>query len=353
MPGIIALIKIVALVQLAIIIVLLLLSYGIKIYSHYKSARNARLLVKLEQILLEGVNHTERFDPKLILHYKREIVILLTIINKFDASIKKMEWQIIRQLIIDLVVLPKARVLAQKRSWIKRYLACQAFKLSLEKQDERFIEMLISDSIPLVAINAAMLAINYNAPLLIDKMIDVFSQGRRLQQSLYDQALTHATATIIPLIKERLAREKNPYVKAFCYRSLSYVPFVSEPIETIQVDLGSDNLDLKLAVLDYLHHNAPQSSEALFLPLLKDSHWEVRARAAKLLGELGDDKLALSLEECLKDPAWWVRINAAESLFKLGKKGIALLKKQKPSIDQYAYDVAAQVLSTKTMAINE
>ena len=48
-----------------------------------------------------------------------------------------------------------------------------------------------------------------------------------------------------------------------------------------------------------------------------------------------------------------MRINAAESLFKLGKKGIALLKKQKPSIDQYAYDVAAQVLSTKTMAINE
>jgi HEAT repeat protein len=54
--------------------------------------------------------------------------------------------------------------------------------------------------------------------------------------------------------------------------------------------------------------------------------WQMRARAAKLVGKNCDGSFAWVLEPLLNDENVWVRFRAAEGLINLGKIGIDLLK---------------------------
>lgn len=345
-------IKIIAIVQMVIMILLVIFAYGVKVYTYHKNARVKKITKKVEQYLMEWMERPTDFNPAVILPYKPYVELIISIINKFDVSLTVEKWKVTREKLMTQIVLPGMRLYANSPSWSKRYLVCQAYQLSLEHLDDDIVKSLINDPIPLVSINAAILATKSNSQMLIDTVIDCFSKGRRIQQSLYAQILSSAVETMIPLVKHRLRHEKKPYVKIFCYRTLTQIPYVSETIETAFVDLNSNHLDLKLAVLDYLRKNDPQASFPRFVNLLKDNHWQVRARAAKLLGDMGNDFFASALEESLKDSVWWVRINAADALAKLGFKGILILQRQKPEIDQYAYDTARQVLSI-TIAVKD
>ena len=324
---------------------LVILAYAVKVYSKYKIAHSLRVHKEIKRLLMESVDNSRDVNPKLLLKLKRYIETIIAIINELDASIDQKKWPGIRKSIIEHIILPQALIWAKKRAWHKRYIACKAFGLSLNDLDEPTLKSLINDPVPLVAINAATLAIHCRSQPLIDAVIDSFQKSRRIRQSLYAQVISTADKTIIPLIKHRLLRETNPYIKAFCYRTLTELPSISETIKTTSKDLESENLDLKLSVMAYLRHTEPKSSKALFASLLKDNHWEVRAKSAKLLGDIGDKASACSLEDCLKDKEWWVRINAAQSLAKLGPTGILILKRQNPSVDQFAYEVSMQVLS--------
>ena len=347
------LIKIIAITQVILVLLLLLLAYGLKVYGYYKTTHFKKTHKMIKQIFLESISSTNAFNPQSILPYRHHIRIILDIIDQFDTSINNKKWPRIRKNLIDLVVLPEANILASSSIWQKRYMACRALSLSSKKPDEAIIKILIKDPIPLVSINAAILAMNCNSKTLLDIVIDTFQQSRHVQQSLYAQIISKAKETIIPLIKNRLLREQDPYAKAFCYRTLTYTPTISSIVKTAKKDLESEHLELKLSVLAYLQHIDPASSGDLVASLLKDPHWEVRATSAKLLGKLGDERFADSLEKLLKDPEWWVRINTAEALVKLGPKGIAILKRQNPMTDQFAYDVSMQVLCMSTSEKHE
>ena len=345
MQGFFSVVKIIAICQLIIVGLLVILAYGIKVYSSYRAARYARVNREIEHYLMACIEKKSDFNQTLFRRYQQYTALIIAIIHQLDPVIKTAAWADIRREIVDHIVLPKARVLATSRSWSKRYLACQAFGLGLENQDENTIKMLINDAIPLVAIHAATLATQLHSQTLLDDVIDAFAKNRRVQQALYTQILAHADVTLVPLIKNRLLREKNPYIRAFCYRTLTSLPDVKDEVNTVKDDLNSINIDLKLAALDYLHRHDPHSARDTCLNFLTNSPWEVRAKSAKLLGEMGSPSVATELEKCLHDEEWWVRINAAEALSHLGEEGILILKKQDPKVDRYAYDVAEQVLS--------
>lgn len=347
MAEIFDIVKIIAISQMIIISLLLLLAYAVKIYSYYQPVYYLKVYNKLEQLLLEWMEHPTSFNVSSILRYKRDIELLTMVINKFDQSKKNKKWEHVRSKLMDIVVMPYAELLARSKDWNKRYIACLALQLSMKNINESLLKSLINDPVPLVAINAVIIAIKMNSQQLIDAVIDTFADSRRLQQSLYTQVISSAELTIIPLIMNRLARERNPYIKAFCYRTLAHLPYTADQCETLSADFEIDNLDLKLSILTYMAHIYPEAAIPFFKQKLHDERWEIRARVAKLLGEVGKGFSAELLEDSLKDPTWWVRINAAEALVKLGKKGIDILKKQRPDVDQFAYDVATRVLSIK------
>ena len=340
-----SLIKMVAISQLIIVCLLIIFAYMVKLYFYYKSIHHKKVSVKLEELLRDQIITVGEFNINSVIGYKHLIGLLIDIINKFDATISVEKWLDIRHQIIDLIILPAARVFAVSRAWNQRLIACQSFSLSYKAQDEFLVMTLINDSVPLVSINAAILAVQSNSQALIDTIIDCFAKGRHVQQSFSAHILSSADATVIPLIKNRLRRETNPYVRAFCYRILMDLPCISEKVETTSEDLRSSNLELKLSVMSYLSHIDPQSSSVSFLKLLDDPVWEVRAKAAKLLGDIRDDSFVFALELTLKDPQWWVRMNAAEALYKLGAQGLSVLRRQDPNVDSFAFEIATQILA--------
>lgn len=348
MPTLFEIIKLVSIIQFLLIVLIFLLFFAVKIYTYYNNKRHQELQKKINKILIGLTEQTKPFKIKIIRYFKRHPLILMENIYTLDASIKHPRWPEIRAKIIDLIILPKARTYSNSFFWNRRYFACQFFALSLQKEDEDVIVSLMQDPIPLVSITASQLAIKLNAQHIIDAFIDIFSQARRIQQSFYSQIMSTADPKTTLFIKNRIHRETNPYIKAFCYRTLMYFPPPKDaaPINKIKADIYSKNIELKISSLTYFAYVSPDRSRDICLDFLNDKHWEVRAKAAQLLGMLGNESLAPVLEASLKDSQWWVRVNAAESLASLGGEGIKILKKQKRQGNKNAYEVANQILST-------
>lgn len=345
MPNVFDLIKWIALIQCALIILVILLAYSLKIYSYYKQKNRQVRQKKINQILIDCVEQSQSFNLNEMKQFQRDPVLLMNSIYLLDASTTNPQWKILRKKLIEVVMVSNARIYATSSSWSHRYLACRFFEFYLPKKDEKLIISLMKDPIPVVSIAAAQLAIRVHSQHIIDAVIDIFSEGRRVQQAFYSQIMSNADPKLTVLIKNRISIEKNPYIKAFCYRTLMSFPLTDGVIETMNTDLQSDNIELKIASLTYLIYATPERGAALCIDFLKDTHWEVRAKSAQFLGKLGDESAAEALEKCLSDQQWWVRNNAAEALALLGKKGITILKRQTPQGNLSAYDAANQVLS--------
>lgn len=78
---------------------------------------------------------------------------------------------------------------------------------------------------------------------------------------------------------------------------------------------------------------------------LRDPAWEVRAQAAKALGRLADHRSVRPLERAMPDPNWWVRVNCGDALARLGEPGTAALRRLTGSSDRYAADQAWAALT--------
>lgn len=81
------------------------------------------------------------------------------------------------------------------------------------------------------------------------------------------------------------------------------------------------------------------------IELLKDEAWEVRAIAAKVLGQLQDTKALIPLVNALSDREWYVRYNAANSLISI-EGGIDLVYDVLEGEDRFAKDIVIAVLET-------
>lgn len=347
MDRIISLVKLVACTQVILVVGLLIFAYLIKVYAYFKTKKNNKIKQEITELLYSFLDKKIEFNLHLILKYKKFNAILIEILHSFDKTIRSDEWLFIRQTMVKIMILPMARKLITSMQWYKRYLACLGFQFLFEKMDNVRIKKRLNDPIALVSINAAALLLASDSQAMIDSVIDYFSSARRVQQSLYVQIISNTQVDITSFIRHRLMREKNEYIKAFCYRTLRELSFSSDVRDLAIVDFESSNIELKLSVLDYWARHDLALSMNIFLSGLKDKRWEVRARSAKILGQLGDERCASLIEPCLEDSVWWVRINAAEALSRLGEKGTFILKKQEKERDPFAYDAAVHALGVR------
>lgn len=346
MDDILVIVTKVAIAQVLLVFVILILAFILRVYVFAQKVRRKKISRKIKNLLTSAVRDPNTVDLNELKRYRKNTDIIVEIINRLDTVAKSKQWIKTRKQIFEDIILPRARTLAKSRSWYNRYTACQSFCLNLLKQDEPFLIQLIHDSLPLISLNAAVIGTHTRSQEVIDAVIDHYGKGRRLQQFGYAQLFSTAKESVIDLLENRLRREQDPYLKCFCYRILNNLPFKIKKGEThAQEDIYSDNLDLRLAALNYLCHIDPESTKETLYSFLKDKVWEIRARAAKLLGEIKDISAVDKLELCLRDYEWWVRLNAAQALSQLGEKGIAVLKRQDPNVDKFAYETANNVLS--------
>lgn len=110
--------------------------------------------------------------------------------------------------------------------------------------------------------------------------------------------------------------------------------------------LDNESIDMRARAIRAITSVGIENNEELDLILKKlaDKEWQVRAVAAKALGQLQQEQAIPTLTRALTDEAWWVRHNAAHSLAMLGNNGVAELRTQTLNPDRFARDIAKQVL---------
>jgi HEAT repeat protein len=104
--------------------------------------------------------------------------------------------------------------------------------------------------------------------------------------------------------------------------------------------------DVRSAAAWALGAVAERSTVGMVETALRDPVWFVRAHAAEALGKIGDSSIAPALGHMLEDRSWWVRKNALDALVRLGEAAKPTLLAALESNDRFARDCAAEALAT-------
>lgn len=351
MEQVLQIVKVVGLLQLAVVIVSFFLFYALRIIFKINDRRLNKKIEEISPLLNALINHEIKLTPQLVQFFKKNVRELLGCMKSLEVKEELLsDWIKIRSDISSKVLKPEARRLAKSSKWLKKYLAILCYEYGIVGKDEEVLTKLVRSEIFIVSLNSARVIFKYPTPKTTSALIDSLAQGRRIQQSLYAEILVSEKISeneiLINTFTDRLKSEQDPYIRTFCYRILMLLTRTNKVITTIETDILSENLDLKIASLEYLSRFQDNTSRQTLRQFLNDSTSEVRAVIAKLLGEISDEESIPLLEEKLHDSAWWVRINAAEALSKLGEKGILTLQQQSAEVDKFAYETAQKVLIT-------
>jgi HEAT repeat protein len=103
--------------------------------------------------------------------------------------------------------------------------------------------------------------------------------------------------------------------------------------------------DVRSAAAWALGAIAERSTAGMVETALRDPVWFVRAHAAEALGKIGDASITPALGRMLEDRSWWVRKNALDALVLLGEPATPALRAALESDDRFARDCAAEGLA--------
>ena len=338
-------------IQLILIITIIFLFYvlhlAFRLYDKNTQKKTKKIAVLLQSKLENNID-LSLYEIKFLSHNLNLLVQCMDELEKNMGS--HSTWLALKQQLSNQVLKPGARRLSSSRSWLKKYLAVLCYNEGIDNEDNIILSKLIQNDTLLLSLNTAKVIFKYPSIETIHALVDALSKGRHPQQALFAEVLkTDTPGTknyIISAIIDKLHIEQDPYAKAFCYQILTQLSATTDLLKTIQIDLNTHTLELRLAAMRYLPNIQNTECCNILYGLLNDKEPDVRAIAAKLLGNMHNEDSIAPLETKLRDPAWWVRINTANSLAKLGQKGILALERQSPMTDKFAYEIAQKVLIT-------
>jgi hypothetical protein len=359
MDKLISIVKIFAISQFILIAILIMSFFLTKIFFHYRERRAKKINKQIAQIVKSACRKNKPLSSKQLVFLKNSPFETLIYLTELDNKLKN-EISFIRvsnQLSSELFM-PLSRRFAHSRSWFKRYTAALGYSFGFEEVDENNLVSLAKDKSLLIALNAATTLIKHPTSRTINAIIDVFSEGRRLQQSVCSELVMSTSADIAPIVHERLEKEENIYTRIFCYRLLCKLPSQLQICSKAKEDILSPSTDLKIATLNYMNHTQDKLKGDYIFSLTKDPHWEVRAAAAKVLSTHKTRKSLHVLTDMLNDSQWWVCLNAAHSLGDYGDQGMAILSSQAPDTNNFSFEIAQNLMKqlakqTPTPPINK
>jgi len=339
-----------AIFQFILIILISIFFYFTKVYVKFTNKRRERIVNKINKKLKKINKDRAYLKNSVIKFFNQNIIEFILCFRKANKrNRKKTGWQEIQVIISEKVLQPQVSLLASSKDWFNRFLATQCYEIGINIIDEDIILKLLNDDTLLVAINAAIIIVNNPTVKSINEIIDKFSVYRRVRELAFANILNSESINphfVIQALVARLNTDKDIYKRIFIYRILNALSFSNEFYSFITQDLASDNLDLRVEVLNYLRHVDFTIAKQILLDHLNDPNYQIRATAVRLLGSLHDKSVITNVESKLRDKVWWVRINAANALLNLGSEGIIALKNQSPHVDKYAYQSAQAILKT-------
>jgi HEAT repeat protein len=137
----------------------------------------------------------------------------------------------------------------------------------------------------------------------------------------------------------------NPRLEMAVVDALGLAAY-GEAREAIEGRLVAGDLDLRAAAARALGQMQAVECATSLIAALRDPAWQVRAQGARALGRIRAPLAIHALAARLTDPSWWVRHHAAYALRDLGEDGQAALRHViADSPDPYARDMAHEALT--------
>lgn len=341
-------VKITAIVKLTIIPLLFLLLLLLRVILFYQQKK---LIIKdkemLDTIKLFFKNQDE-LSAKQIKYFKKNIKVLLDVIQNFENKhmINHRDFQTLSNKILKA----QGRKFSKSKNWLNQLYGARCFFYGFDQKDEILLIKLMDSDDLLVCLESAKTIFKSPNSQLVNKVINVLANGRRLNQSFFIDVLekisNHEKKILTTFFIQRIDVESNSYIKAFCYRMLIKLIPDEKILSNIKQDIANPNIDLSIAALTYLSRFKNPLAIQLIFENLNHKAWQIRARVIKLLEQMKIEAAVPFIEHKLNDLSFWVRINAANALAKMGQSGIESLKKQDVNKDRYAYEAAQKALLT-------
>jgi HEAT repeat protein len=337
-------------IELGIIIFASIMALSLKkitTYFNNKDLYTIKMAIRKFQLI---ANQQTSYHFKFFTRSERSLPILLEVLKYCDKN--KSEFSNLKELRKEFYIkmlLPTAIKYANSSSLSRRALALKCFMQSPQFISDEIILKLFDDRIPILRLGAARLAIQVGNPRLVNRTIKFCLEEKRFVRNFTKAAATQASHKFITCVRARLNKEKDPYIQKICLDLLANHLNKYLDSQTVLKLLETDHKELKLSVLRSLAFlKLPQTMRALKFSL-RDSSWEVRALAARLLGQGKYLNSQPELERVINDSAWWVRRNSGMALLELGVRGRKSLLALKNHQDPYVRDSADHALSIEEL----
>jgi len=151
----------------------------------------------------------------------------------------------------------------------------------------------------------------------VNEILNVFS-GDRFK--LYKKMIYHQSEYLVRLFLKSMNRET-----------------ASELIEDIAGIYKTGGKETRLACIIAIGASGNSSKNYILINALNDKEWEIRAMAAKTLGNLTDPDAITLLARAARDREWWVRQNAVSSILAYQDREEILVSIAETG-DKYAFD---------------
>jgi HEAT repeat protein len=143
----------------------------------------------------------------------------------------------------------------------------------------------------------------------------------------------------------KTTREGSPKARFWAAKILGEIRD-NRAVRSLSDALLDPDPDVRSAATWALGQIADPGSGSIVSSMLRDLVWYVRAHAAEALGKIGDIHYVPALAGALCDRSWWVRKNALEALICLGDVSKPMLFRVLESEDRFARECAAEGLAT-------
>ena len=231
---------------------------------------------------------------------------------------------------------------ASSRLWWHRLAAARALTAAGTERDRPLLARLLGDPLPAVQMAAAGAVERLADRALIARMLDALVTRSLVVRRIQMRTLQATWSLTGPLLLERLAAKADG-ARLGIWIALADLAADPAAVAAAAVYANHAEMEVRVAVAKLLRHYFHASTTGSLSALLRDSEWPVRAAAARTAGALGDQRLVPLLRGALADGAWWVRFRAALSLAQMGEPGRTALREAAAGPDRFARDMAAMV----------
>jgi hypothetical protein len=241
----------------------------------------------------------------------------------------------------------RAEKLCCSRFWWRRLRGARV--LTVLRGGDTVMPLLLHDAHAVVRAQAAEWAASQASPRIVATLLEHVNDPESFSRFAVQDALVRMGDLAVDHVRRYLEEHKDALADgalrvAFAMADPRFVPVATRLAQNPNAEVRARAVAL-LGAVGAADEVAPVTAH------LTDPEPAVRAAAARALGRMGHWPRAPALASLMRDTSWDVRRAAGLALRDLGSPGLIMLRKMSTDANQFAADMARQVLDLPETAV--